>query len=121
MPRWLWWTPIAALTCLAAVWGFRLGWIMITTTETDVIEIYAQKYLEDRARDGTAEGAILADCVAYPGDTPGIWIIVSCGPDPFDASLHYEYSVNRFGGLEYSAGPWQQGVAPESSRLTPEI
>ncbi|MEM1352227.1 MAG: hypothetical protein AAGF27_07770 [Pseudomonadota bacterium] len=112
MPRWVWFLPLGLITVILGLWGFRLGWIYATITETDVIETYAQRYLQNRAGDGTAAGASSTDCVAYPGADRGIWIVVSCGPAPRDLSRHYEYHVNRLGGLEFRGGPRTWGVQP---------
>lgn len=101
----LWWVPLGAFVLFWAFLGLRWGWIAVKTTETDVIETYASRYLTDRERDGTGTDARITDCVAYPGETPGIWIVVSCGPTPLDLTRHYEYYVNRLGGLEWFGGP----------------
>ena len=119
MPRWLWFMPLAVITVIAGVWGFRLGWIAATLTETEVITRYAQRYLEDRARDDAAGTASIADCVAYPGEAPGIWLVVSCTPRPAVAG-RYEYVVNRFGGLEHARGPESEDATPGVGRDGPE-
>ncbi|MEP2642038.1 hypothetical protein [Roseobacter sp.] len=121
MPRWLWWVPFGVVTLCCALFWFRMGWIAAFTTETDVINTYAARYLEDRAHDEIGQGAKPTDCVAYPGKTHGIWIVVSCGPSHFDARRHYEYYVNRFGGLEFSSSPLSEGVAPGSGASRPKI
>jgi hypothetical protein len=119
MPRWLWFMPLAVITVIAALWGFRLGWVAATLTETEVITRYAQRYLEDRARDDAAGSASIADCVAYPGKTPGIWLVVSCTPRPAGA-VRYEYAVNRFGGLEQARGPDSGDPTSKIGRDRPE-
>jgi hypothetical protein len=119
MPRWLWWAPLGLLTLWAAVHFFRMGWIALRMTETDVINSFATRYLESRHRDGTAAGARATDCVAYPGEDRGIWLVISCGPTPYDPHRHYEYNVNRFGGLEYGSGPGSGRAFPLDMR--PEI
>ncbi|SPF80565.1 hypothetical protein [Pseudoprimorskyibacter insulae] len=110
MPPWVKWIPLAVLTLWVSLHFLRLGWIAANLSETDVIDIYANQYLEDRRRDGTGEGAQKSDCLAYPGEIRGIWFVVACGPKPFDAARHYEYHVNRFGALQFSGGP---NLAPE--------
>ena len=87
MTRWIWWVPLAVFALWWGWLGFRWGWIATTTTQTDVIEVYAQRYLADRTRDGTGEGARLTDCVAYPGPDAGIWLHVVCKPMPPDFLL----------------------------------
>jgi len=120
MPHWIWFLPIGAVTLVLGLWGFRMGWIYATITETDVIETYAQHYLAARARDGTADKASLTDCVAYPGEARGIWIIVSCGPAGRDPRHAYEYHVNRLGGLEYHGGPGTWAVEPDLGPVAPQ-
>jgi hypothetical protein len=112
MPRWVWWAPLAVFLLWWAWLGFRWGWIAMTTTETDVIEAYAERYLADRARDGSADGAELSDCVAYPGADRGVWLHVVCGPASGDPARTYDYRVNRLGGLV-------PGGMPRSARSLP--
>lgn len=112
MPRWLWWTPLALVAMAGALFSFRMGWIAATTTQMDVINKFAARYLENRLRDGTAEGAKVTDCVAYPGEDRGVWLIISCGPTPPDPVRSYEYHVNRFGNFEYGWNPYSEGVLP---------
>lgn len=110
--RWLW-LPLIALVALATVLGLRAGWRYATLTETDVINAYAAHYLADRKQAGTGQGARLTDCVAFPAapEDRGIWLIVSCGPTPFDPALSYEYAVSRAGRLVEQRGPgdWAAG------------
>ncbi|MFK7765104.1 MAG: hypothetical protein AB8B62_17710 [Roseobacter sp.] len=116
MPRWLWWTPLVVVTLACALFWFRMGWIAAFTTETEVINTYAARYLENRKRDGTAEGAKPTDCAAYPGQAPGIWLVIRCGPTPFDPTRHYEYHVNRLGNFEYGWNPHSEGTPPSANR-----
>lgn len=117
--RWLIWMPLVAVVSLMAVHFFRLGWIAANLTETDVIESYAQKYLADRARDGTGDGARISDCVGYPGTGAGIWLQVVCGP-PGDPSRRYEYEVDRLGQFVRGWSPHSQGVVPDKTPHRPE-
>ena len=105
--HWLIWGPFLLFLSGWAVLGLRHGYLVATTDESAVIARFAEKYLEDRARDGTGEGAAKTDCVAYPAapeDAP-VWLVVSCGPTPYDAARHYEYYVTRTGRLENAGGP----------------
>lgn len=120
MPRWLWFSPLALITVLVGLWAFRLGWIAAHTTETEVINHYAQKYLADRSRDGTLEGASVTDCVALPGEGKGIWLHIVCGPSPTDGSRQYEYEVNRFGKYIRGWNPYSEGLEPGSGPRLPE-
>lgn len=112
MPRWLWWAPFGILVLGTGLLGLRWGWIAAHTTEADVINRYAQKYIEDRTRDGTGQGAEPTDCVAYPGEDPGIWLSVVCGPDPKDLSRSYEYQVDRLGQFVRGWSPHSEGIIP---------
>ncbi|MEO9653273.1 MAG: hypothetical protein ABJ360_28460 [Roseobacter sp.] len=120
MPRWVWFVPLGGITLMLALWAFRLGWIVATTSETDVIETYAHQYLRDRARDGIADGAALTDCVALPGDFPGVWLHIVCDPTPTDPSRSYEYEVNRFGQFVRGWSPQSEGLKPGSGPRLPE-
>lgn len=101
-PRWVWWLPVGVLLIVAALLGYRQGWLAANMTETAAIELYAARYMEET-------GAPAADCVAVPGAE--VWLIVRCGED----GAAYEYHVNRFGGLIQAYGP---GATP--NRHLPE-
>lgn len=103
MPHWLWFLPVGLLVALAALVGWRHGWVVANVTETEVIEAYAQRYLQDRARDGTGATAQMSDCRARPADRA--WIVVICGPEPHDTARHYTYYVNRDGSPRLVVGP----------------
>lgn len=96
--RFLWWAPFGALVLFFAVIGFRYGAMALSTTETEVINRYAAQYLED-----AGGSAALTDCVAYPSDDLGIWLVVRCAAP--QRAQAYEYFVNRVGGLEYRHTP----------------
>lgn len=98
--RLVWLVPFAGLAALLAVMGIRLGWMASSLTETDVINKYASVYLEE-----LGPQAQPTDCIAFPGQTRGIWIVVRCTRAADDPSMIYEYHVNRLGGLEYSGAP----------------
>lgn len=106
VPRWLWFLPLAMATVLGGLWAFRLGWVAATITETDVINAFAQQYLE-------TEGppAKPTDCVARPGATPGVWIIVTCQSA---RGMRYDYAVNRFGTLLQRDVPGDALARPET-------
>lgn len=104
--RLVWFAPLIVLTLLLALYGFRLGWIAANLTETDVIETQAAAYLTTAGPE-----AKRTDCVAFPSDQNGIWIIVRCGAVLNASSKVYEYHVNRFGGVEYSGAP--KGSGPD--------
>ena len=111
MRRWLLWGPLGLLLIGAAYAGITFGLGASRVSETDVINRYATQYLEDRAEAGTGQGATLSDCVAYPGapEDRGVWLVVSCGPTPYDSARHYEYYVNRFGRLTSAGRPDNRG------------
>lgn len=88
MPRWLLWTPIAALTVATAVFGVRTGWHVSNLSESDVINKAAQAYVN--AKENRRE----TDCSASPSQDGSIWLIVTCTPLS-GAALTYE--ATRFG------------------------
>lgn len=106
MPRWLWFMPLGALMVALGVWGFRLGWIAATITETDVIDAYTARYLEAQGPDARA-----TDCSAQPGQDAAVWIIVSCvtrGAERID------YPVDRMGRLLHLSPPAVKPEAPQT-------
>lgn len=105
MPRWIWFLPLGLIVALAALVGWRQGWLVANVTETQVINAYAARYLDDRAAAGTGDGARASDCRARPSPEVGVWLVVICGPDPHDPARHYTYHVTRFGGLREVVGP----------------
>ncbi|QFT64114.1 hypothetical protein [Roseivivax sp. THAF30] len=105
MPGWLRFLPFALLVAMAALVGWRQGWIVANVTETQVIEAYAERYMADRQAAGTGEGAARSDCRARPAPEGAGWLVVICGPSPHDPARHYTYYVNRSGGLERLVGP----------------
>lgn len=117
--RWLIWMPLVAMVSLLSIHFFRLGWIAVNMTETEVIGFYAQRYLADRARDGTGDGAARHDCVAYPGKDDGIWLHIVCGPAG-DPSRQYEYEVDRWGLSVRGWFPHSEGVTPGTGLRHPE-
>ena len=96
--RILWWAPFGVFLLIFAVIGFRFGAKALGTTETEVINRYAALYLED-----AGAGAALTDCVAYPSDALGVWLVVRCAP--LSRAGAYEYHVNRVGGLAFMHTP----------------
>ena len=96
MPRWALFLPLGLVTLALGLLFFRLGWIAANLTETDVINTYAARYLQEAGPTAKA-----SDCVARPAQAPGVWIVVTCA----GAEMRYDYYVNRFGGLRSIRGP----------------
>lgn len=105
MPPWLWWAPLAVLVSTLAVWVFRWGWIAATITETDVINTYAQRYLQE-----AGGAARLTDCVAVPGGHKDVWIMVRCAGV---TGARYDYPVDKFGRLMDVRGITHPPAEPE--------
>lgn len=84
------------LAAVAAGLGLVAGWRVATLTETQVIDAYAARYLDDARANGIAS-ASERDCIAYPVDWDGGtgWLAVRCGLDAFSVT----YTVNRLGIL----------------------
>src|SRR6056297_103550 len=98
MPRWIWFLPVGILLLVAALLGYRQGWLMANMTETAAIQMMAARYVEE-----AGEGARPSDCWAQPGEA--VWLVVRCERD----GARWEYHVNRFGGLERRYGPGEAG------------
>ncbi|ETX14512.1 hypothetical protein OCH239_02815 [Roseivivax halodurans JCM 10272] len=105
MRRTVFFLPVAGLVAIAAILGWRQGWIHANVTETQAIAAFAERYLADRAGDGTGATARAAECRGVPGAGQGAWLVVVCGPEPHDAARHYTYYVDRAGKLIRRVGP----------------
>lgn len=82
--------PLGVLTVVAGLFVFRAGYIAAHLTETDVINHYAARYVAEGP-----DGARATDCVARPGGSEAIWLVVSCG-----GPAHIvQYRVDRRGRL----------------------
>ncbi len=92
MPRRLIFLPLVALIAGVAVFGLILGGRAVSTTETDVIERMAARYLDE-----AGEGADRSDCAARPAASEDLWLVVACGS--------YEYFVDPYGRLAHRNGP----------------
>lgn len=75
---------VVGLVAVAAGLGLLLGKRAVTTTETDVIEQVAARYVAET-------GAALTDCAARPAASTGLWLVVACAG--------HEYFVDRFGRI----------------------
>jgi len=96
--RWLFWTPVVILTTAVGVWGLRIGWVVATIDESDVILKYAQRYVIAMHAENESSDARLTDCHAVPGEDAGVWIVVICGQGPCGLSYR-EFHLNRIGGF----------------------
>lgn len=87
----MWFLPltgfVAALIGLALLLGMRAA----TTTETQVIDRMAARYLQE-----AGAGALRTDCKAVPAQSSGLWLVVIC-ERPTGQGV--EYFVDRFGRL----------------------
>ena len=116
MPRWIWFAPVGLIVALAALLGWRHGWIVANVTETQVIDAYAARYLRDRARDGTGATAAARDCRARPSERA--WLVVICGPEPHDPARSYTYYVERDGRLRFLVAPSDAAAAAKGDEDT---
>ncbi|WP_297774772.1 hypothetical protein [uncultured Roseovarius sp.] len=92
MPRRVIFAPILALVALAGGIGLLLGGRAVLTTETEVIERMAARYLEE-----AGAGAARSDCAARPAVSDDLWLVVACGD--------YEYFVDAYGRLVHRNAP----------------
>lgn len=90
--RLIWLAPLAMLMCLIGLLGLEMGQSVAGLSETDVIEAMSRRYQSE------VPGGTSRDCVARPG-IGRAWVVVSCGPEPFDAARHRSYVVDRLGRL----------------------
>ncbi|MDJ0995482.1 MAG: hypothetical protein QNI90_18030 [Dinoroseobacter sp.] len=99
-PRWIWFLPLGIILLIVAANGVRLGMQRAALDEGAVIAFYANQYLQDHARLETPGQAALTDCIAVPGDDPGIWIVVRCQPSGQPDS--FDYYIRRDGALAFT-------------------
>lgn len=99
MPRWLLWTPVAALTAAMALFGLRAGVAYTHLSESDVINRAAQSYLSG-GQDRSA-----SDCSARPSQQDRVWLVVTCQAA---GGTSETYSATRFGDLRLAAQPAAQ-------------
>lgn len=92
MSRRMLFLPLIALIAAVAGFGLMLGGRAATTSETEVIERVAARYLDD-----AGSGAARSDCAARPAASDDLWLVVVCG--------HYEYFVDAYGRLVHVNGP----------------
>ncbi|MHA6345595.1 hypothetical protein [Roseivivax sp. CAU 1761] len=103
--RAIWFLPLCLLLLGAALLGWRQGWRAANVTAGEVVAAYAARYVAERRAAGTGADAGPADCRATAAAAQGQWLVVVCGPVPYDPARHYTYHVNRFGGLVRRVGP----------------
>lgn len=104
------WIPVILLTLLLAVIGLRYGILRQGIPETDVITLYAQRYLADHAGSGRPGTAQVTDCSARPGQGVWSWLVVTCRPKGGAEGAIYRYEVNALGGLIRFSGPGGSGL-----------
>lgn len=109
--RWLFVLPLVALALVVANLGLRTGLQQATLTETEVINRYAARYLDEGAA-----GASLRDCLAVPSDADALWLVVRCGPDP--DGVTYSYHVDSFGSLNHRRPPYSGADQPAPGNST---
>lgn len=105
MPRWIWFVPLCALVTALAALSFRMGWIVATISETDVIEAWAAHYVASEA------GGSQHDCTARPGHRPPVWILVSC---VHHDGRRFDYPVDKMGRLISAAAQPGLDTEPET-------
>lgn len=91
MPRWLLWTPVAALTVAMAFFGLRAGHYVSGLSESDVINAAARAYLAG----GSARQA--SDCAAAPSGEAGVWLTIQCRSKQ---GVQVIYNATRLGHIQ---------------------
>ena len=90
MPRRLIYLPLLGLMAVVAGLGLMLGGRAASTTETEVIERVAARYVAET-------GAAATDCAARPAVSAGLWLVVAC--------RHHAYFVDSYGRVVDVARP----------------
>jgi len=72
------WAPVLALIAVVVGIGLMPGGRAVTTTETEVIERMAARYLGEAGR-----GAVRSDCAARPAVSGALWLVVACRDDAY--------------------------------------
>ena len=83
---WVLFLPLVALVAAVTVLGLSMGRKAALTTESEVIEAVAERYLDEG-------GAARSDCRARPAVSDGLWLVVTCARD----GVGIEYFIDRFG------------------------
>lgn len=86
MPRGVMAFPLLAVVLGGVALALLLGARAVTTTETQVIERVAARYL-------AGGGAARSDCHARPAQSDGLWLVVICEA----GGGGMEYFIDRFG------------------------
>ncbi|WP_294608183.1 hypothetical protein [Roseovarius sp.] len=94
MPRWMLFVPLMALVAAVAGIGLMLGGRSVGTTETEVIDRFATRYLAE-----AGVGAARSDCAARPAQSEGLWLVVACD---MRGGARYEYFVDGYGRLAHA-------------------
>lgn len=83
---WMLFLPLVALVAAVAVLGLSMGRKAALTTESEVIEAVAARYIGEG-------GAARSDCRARPAVSDGLWLVVTCARK----DVGFEYFIDRFG------------------------
>lgn len=89
MRRWMLFLPLMALIAAAAGLGLLMGGRVALTTETEVIERIAARYLDE-----AGPQAARSDCGARVAQSKGLWLVVTCETE---ARAGVVYFIDRFG------------------------
>ncbi|WP_293573195.1 hypothetical protein [Phaeobacter sp.] len=101
----MFWAPFVLLTVLLAVLGYRYGGLRQGLTETDAINFYAQRYLQQHAEAQMPGTAAPTDCFATPGRGVWVWLVLTCQPTASTPDRLFRYEINWLGGLVCESGP----------------
>ncbi|MEM7295768.1 MAG: hypothetical protein AAF330_03950, partial [Pseudomonadota bacterium] len=89
-----WLAPVAFVLVLAVYLGLRIGGEVAAITESDVIEMLAQVYVDEHKERFGSPG-LETDCIAVPSEALGIWIELRCTPEVHEQV--FTYGVTRSG------------------------
>ncbi len=102
---------VAALTVAAGTLGYVAGKRQASLSETDVINAYAARYVQDRGLDP----AEIRQCHAVPGQSDPVWLVVVCAQGQ---AAERAYFVGHNGALLHEGRaddrPFADPTAPEA-------
>jgi len=84
--RWMIFVPLMGLAAALVALGLSLGRKAALSSESEVIEAVADRYVEEG-------GMARSDCHARPAASEGLWLVVTCAR----AGVGFEYFIDRFG------------------------
>ncbi len=86
MRRWMIFVPLIGVVAAVAVLGLSMGRKAALSSESEVIEAVAERYVDEG-------GMARSDCRARPAVSENLWLVVTCSRQ----NVGFEYFIDRFG------------------------